>query len=74
VLSYYKVHGPDKVTLNQESYKGFRLIGEEGQRLMRKHKHFYSDHKNNPGRACGDIHLKVKSLQHWALDYLAYKI
>ncbi len=74
VLSYYKVHGPDKVTLNQESYKGFRLIGEEGQRLMRKHKHFYSDFKNNPGRACGDIHLKVKSLQHWTLDYLAYKI
>ncbi|KAH8961162.1 hypothetical protein BDL97_05G036600 [Sphagnum fallax] len=64
VLSYYKVHGPDKVTLNQESYKGFRLIGEEGQRLMRKHKHFYSDYKNNPGRACGEIQLKVSTLRN----------
>jgi hypothetical protein len=69
VLSYYKVHGPDKVTVNQERYKGFRFIGDEGQRLMRKHKYVQSDY-NSPGKTCGEIHLKVKALANLALCLL----
>jgi hypothetical protein len=69
VLSYYKVHGPDKVTVNQERHKGFRFIGEEGQRLMRKHKYVQSDYKS-PGKICGEIHLKVKALANLALCLL----
>ncbi|CAM6008123.1 unnamed protein product [Sphagnum balticum] len=67
VLSYYKVHGPDKVTVSQERHKGFRFIGEEGQRLMRKHKYVHSDYKS-PGKTCGEIHLKVSTLRNSQSD------
>lgn len=59
VLSYYKVHGPDKVTVNSGRFKGFRLIGDEAQRLMRKQKHAHSEDKT-PSKASGEVHLKVQ--------------
>lgn len=39
VFSYYKVHGHDKVTVNDNRFKNFRIIGDEAQRFMKKQKH-----------------------------------
>ncbi|KAL0357835.1 UNVERIFIED_CONTAM: Oxysterol-binding protein-related protein 1D [Sesamum calycinum] len=36
VLSYYKVHGPDKIVVSSVREKGVRVIGEESWRYMRK--------------------------------------
>lgn len=36
VLSYYKVHGPDKIVVSSGREKGVRVIGEESWRYMRK--------------------------------------
>ena len=67
VLSYYKVHGHDKVTLKDNRFKNFRIIGEEAQRLTKKQQrqsthpqlHLHSSTDQSQFRASGEIHLKV---------------
>lgn len=67
VFSYYKVHGHDKVTVNDNRFKSFRIIGEEAQRFMKKQKyshiHLHSQARDggdqSPFKASGEIHLKV---------------
>jgi len=58
VLSYYKIHGPDKITLGSESDKGSRVIGDESIRRINRHKN-----SNSPSQLSrkpfGEIHLKV---------------
>lgn len=74
VFSYYKVHGHDKVTVNDNRFKNFRIIGDEAQRFMKKHKHTphlhghsHTQTRENPDesqfKASGEIHLKVSSLR-----------
>jgi len=74
VFSYYKVHGHDKVTVNDNRFKNFRIIGEESQRFMKKQKHPHTHmhthtHTHMQTRdsgdqsqfkASGEIHLKVR--------------
>lgn len=71
VFSYYKVHGPDKVTFNDDRFKNFRIIGEEAQRLMKKqkplHSHTHSTDQNQH-KASGEIHLKVSSVRNSQSD------
>lgn len=74
VFSYYKVHGHGKVTLNDNRFKNFRIIGEETQKLTKKshkplHPHMHL-HSVDPGqfRASGEIHLKVSSLRNSRSD------
>lgn len=65
VLSYYKIHGPDKIVVNQETEKGSRLIGDESmRRVMRQHSNHHrrigsgsSSPKNR--KPFGEVHLKV---------------
>uniref|UniRef100_A0A1D1ZA57 Oxysterol-binding protein-related protein 1D n=1 Tax=Anthurium amnicola TaxID=1678845 RepID=A0A1D1ZA57_9ARAE len=66
VLSYYKVHGPDKITVgHMASEKGLRVIGEDSLRRVRK------DQEDSVGirgtikqwKAFGEIHLKVSSVR-----------
>ncbi|KAJ7514632.1 hypothetical protein O6H91_23G053100 [Diphasiastrum complanatum] len=68
VLSYYKVHGPHKISLNHEVQRGLKLIGEEAQRLMRKHKNFVGEDKRSLWIAFGEVHLKVASLRESKSD------
>ncbi|KAF3776544.1 Oxysterol-binding protein-related protein 1C [Nymphaea thermarum] len=71
VVSYYKIHGPDKIQVNQETVKGSKVIGEESQRWMCKQKngnnHHHHHHQNNHSqngdwqsrrKPIGEIHLK----------------
>ena len=39
VLSYYKIHGPDKIAVNEETEKGIRVIGDNSLKVMKKPKH-----------------------------------
>jgi hypothetical protein len=70
VFSYYKIHGPDKVTVSQERYKTFRLIGDDAERLMKKHRphhHVFSDEKTS-AKVTGEVHLKVSTLRNSQSD------
>lgn len=61
VLSYYKIHGPDKIEIDVEYNKNSTVIGEESLRRL-SHKH-----RNGLGlakpKAFGEIHLKVSTIR-----------
>ncbi|KAK3026065.1 hypothetical protein RJ639_042557, partial [Escallonia herrerae] len=66
VLSYYKIHGPDKIaTSHMMGDKGVKVIGEESMRYMRKG----SGNGNRTGgfarqwKPFGEVHLKVSSIR-----------
>ena len=56
VLSFYKIHGPDKIEVNRETEKGSKVIGEESIRRLSRGRHGHSLHRRKP---VGEIHLKV---------------
>eukprot|EP00249_Psilotum_nudum_P023858 c29009_g1_i2 orf=796-3285(-) len=58
VLSYYKVHGPRKITFNNEMHKTFRIIGEKSQRLMKKREKLVQLPKS-----VGEVHLQISSIR-----------
>lgn len=55
VLSYYKIHGPDRIVVSQETEKGSRVIGEESLRRISCHKNGGSQRR----KPFGEVHLKV---------------
>lgn len=62
VLSYYKIHGPDKILMSPEREKRMRVIGDDSLRYIRKTN---SNHNGVGGskqwKPFGEIHLKVYS-------------
>eukprot|EP01018_Ginkgo_biloba_P014602 Gb_04474 [translate_table: standard] len=62
VLSYYKLHGSDKIAVNQETEKGLRVIGEDSLKLMRKPKNAYAS-RAKQRKTVGAVHLKVSSIR-----------
>ncbi|XWS69124.1 hypothetical protein CRYUN_Cryun04dG0152700 [Craigia yunnanensis] len=65
VLSYYKVHGPDKILMSPAREKSVRVIGEDSVRYMRK-ANWSSNRVNSAATQCkpfGEIHLKVSSIR-----------
>ncbi|KAH9772891.1 Oxysterol-binding protein-related protein 1D [Citrus sinensis] len=65
VLSYYKIHGPDKILMSPARDNNVRVIGEDSIRFMRKAN--WSSHRLGfAARQCkpfGEIHLKVSSVR-----------
>ncbi|KDP26707.1 hypothetical protein JCGZ_17865 [Jatropha curcas] len=69
VLSYYKIHGPDKILMSPAREKDVRVIGEESLRYMKKAN--WSSNRRAVGAAAsarqckpfGEIHLKVSSVR-----------
>lgn len=63
VLSYYKIHGPDKIYVSQDTLRGVRIIGEESLKLIRKQRnsHFFEE-KRYP-KAYGKVHVKISSIK-----------
>lgn len=57
VLSYYKIHGPDKIEVTLETEKGSKVIGEESMRRISRHKNGNNHHLRR--KPFGEIHLKV---------------
>lgn len=64
VLSYYKVHGPDKIAMSPGKEKGLKVIGDESWRYMRKAN--VNNNRltgSNKWKPFGEIHLKVSSVR-----------
>ncbi|XP_031493441.1 oxysterol-binding protein-related protein 1C-like isoform X7 [Nymphaea colorata] len=90
VLSYYKIHGPDKIEVNQETEKGAKVIGEVSYRRMSKrrngsnhqrhnHHHQQNNHYQNGdcysrGKPVGEVHLKVSSIRESKSDDKRFSI
>ncbi|KAL5715665.1 Oxysterol-binding protein-related protein 1C [Ranunculus cassubicifolius] len=68
VLSYYKIHGPYKIRIDQEIDKGSKVIGEESLKRIggrrRRHDH-HTSHHHHP---VGEVHLKVSSIRESKSD------
>ncbi|KAE8665026.1 Oxysterol-binding protein-related protein 1C [Hibiscus syriacus] len=65
VLSYFKIHGPDKILISPSREKNVRVIGEDSVRYMRK-ANWSNDRLNSVPTQCkpfGEIHLKVSSIR-----------
>ncbi|KAG5245877.1 oxysterol-binding protein-related protein [Salix suchowensis] len=71
VLSYFKIHGPDKILVNQETEKGSKVIGEESMRRMSRPKNGNSTNRRKP---VGEIHLKVSSIRESRSDDKRFSI
>ncbi|GLU01008.1 hypothetical protein SLE2022_183350 [Rubroshorea leprosula] len=73
VLSYYKIHGPDKIVVNQETEKGCKVIGEDSMRIISGHKNSHSNF--HPQRKpFGEVHLKVSSIRESRSDDRRFSI
>ena len=62
VLSYYKIHGPDRIVLSRETERGAKVIGEDSLRRLNRPSTSSSSHSNGhhqPRNPIGEIHLKV---------------
>ncbi|XP_038892186.1 oxysterol-binding protein-related protein 1D [Benincasa hispida] len=65
VLSYYKIHGPDKILMSPAREKDVRVIGEDSLRYMRK-ANWGSTRLGLLKKQCkpfGEVHLKVSSVR-----------
>ncbi|OIT31222.1 PREDICTED: oxysterol-binding protein-related protein 1C-like isoform X3 [Nicotiana attenuata] len=71
VLSYYKIHGPDRIVVNSETEKGSKVIGEESLRRISRTRPnkittaFTSQARRKP---VGEVHLKVSSIRESRSD------
>ncbi|KAF1870990.1 hypothetical protein Lal_00020724 [Lupinus albus] len=70
VLSYYKIHGPDKIVLNREVENGFKVIGEESRRRIAGQRHALSRHC----KPVSEIHLMVCSIRQNKTDERRFSI
>ncbi|KAG1334686.1 oxysterol-binding protein-related protein 1C [Cocos nucifera] len=71
VLSYYKIHGPDRIEVNCETEKGSKVIGEESMRRLYRSKNGQSHHPRKP---FGEVHLKVSSIRQSKSDDRRFSI
>lgn len=78
VLSYYKVHGPDKILVGPACEAGgVRVIGEDSLRRVRKDQLMggaaaaaaAARGSGNQGKPFGEIHLKVRNLHFSSLCF-----
>uniref|UniRef100_A0A1J3FDV1 Oxysterol-binding protein-related protein 1A n=4 Tax=Noccaea caerulescens TaxID=107243 RepID=A0A1J3FDV1_NOCCA len=72
VLSYYKVHGPDKILVSRETEKGSKVIGDESTRMIsRNNRHATHQPRRKP---FGEVHLKVSSIRESRSDDKRFSI
>lgn len=75
VLSYYKIHGPDKIVVSPETEKGSKVIGEESlRRISRPYKHSNSNTSQPRRKPLGEVHLKVSSIRESRSDDKRFSI
>ncbi|KAK8291222.1 hypothetical protein V6Z11_D06G048300 [Gossypium hirsutum] len=74
VLSYYKIHGPDKIVVSQETEKGSKVIGEESHRIISRHRNSISHNSATRRKPFGEVHLKVSSIRESRSDDKRFSI
>ncbi|KAH9664728.1 PH domain-containing protein [Citrus sinensis] len=70
VLSYYKIHGPHKIIVNEETEKGSKVIGEVSMRRMSRN----GNSQSRQRIPVGEIHLKVASIRESKSDDKKFSI
>lgn len=68
VLSYYKIHGPDKIYVSQDTQRGVRIIGEESQKLIRKQRNYHFIEEKRYPKDYGKVHIKISSIKESQSD------
>ncbi|GMH26092.1 hypothetical protein Nepgr_027935 [Nepenthes gracilis] len=66
MLSYYKVHGPDKISMSPGREKGVKVIGEDSVKHMRKNSwgnNSRLSESTKQWKPFGEVHLKVSSVR-----------
>ncbi|CAN6287108.1 unnamed protein product [Urochloa humidicola] len=77
VLSYYKIHGPDRIVLSRETERGAKVIGEDSLRRLNRPSTSSSSHTNGhhqPRNPIGEIHLKVSTVRESRSDDRRFSI
>lgn len=77
VLSYYKIHGRDKIVVNEETEKGSKVIGEVSMRRISRHKNGFSNQTHQVPlrrKPFGEVHLKVSSIRESRSDDKRFSI
>ncbi|XP_010510258.1 PREDICTED: oxysterol-binding protein-related protein 1A isoform X1 [Camelina sativa] len=76
VLSYYKIHGPDKIVVVRETEKGSRVIGDESTRMISRNNRHAGSSANHQLRRkpFGEVHLKVSSIRESRSDDKRFSI
>lgn len=73
VLSYYKIHGPDRIVVNSETEKGSKVIGEVSLRRISRNKTNATSNTSQPRRKpVGEVHLKVTLLISYLLNFFFF--
>ncbi|XP_042385502.1 oxysterol-binding protein-related protein 1C-like [Zingiber officinale] len=71
VLSYYKIHGPDRIELAPDAKVAYKVIGEES---IRRILHPKNGHPHLPCKPVGEVHLKVSSIKESGSDKKRFSI
>ncbi|KAL8125189.1 oxysterol-binding protein-related protein 1C-like [Apium graveolens] len=77
VVSYYKIHGHRKIGIDEDTFKGFRIIGDDShKRISRSKKPTHSSsacqiHDSTP---VAQVHLKVSSIRESRSDDKRFSI
>ncbi|CAN6303781.1 unnamed protein product [Urochloa humidicola] len=77
VLSYYKIHGPDRIVLSRETDRGAKVIGEDSLRRLNRPSTSSSSQSNGhhqPRNPIGEIHLKVSTVRESRSDDRRFSI
>ncbi|CAD6206320.1 unnamed protein product [Miscanthus lutarioriparius] len=77
VLSYYKIHGPDRIILSRETERGAKVIGEDSLRRLNRSSASSPSHSNGhhqPRNPIGEIHLKVSTVRESRSDDKRFSI
>ncbi|CAN6309674.1 unnamed protein product [Urochloa humidicola] len=77
VLSYYKIHGPDRIVLSRETERGAKVIGEDSLRRLNRPSTSSPTHSNGhhqPRNPIGEIHLKVSTVRESRSDDRRFSI
>ncbi|KAL7176467.1 hypothetical protein ACSBR2_029908 [Camellia fascicularis] len=74
VLSYYKIHGPDKIVVSHETEKGSRVIGEDSLRRISRHRNADVGGSLLRRKPFGEVHLKVSSIRESRSDDKRFSI
>ncbi|KAK7316904.1 hypothetical protein RJT34_00702 [Clitoria ternatea] len=70
ILSYYKIHGSDKLVLNRDVETGSKVIGEDSLRRINSHRHFPSRNR----KPVSEIHLMVCSVRENKSDERRFSV
>ncbi|KAK8580276.1 hypothetical protein V6N12_070557 [Hibiscus sabdariffa] len=74
VLSYYKLRGPDRIVVSQETEKGCKVIGEESLRIITHRRKPIPPHSPGRRKPFGEVHLKVSSIHESKSDEKRFSI